>query len=88
MTDILSNGKASISSLQSIPHDPQNCTEISRRILGFTPRALYLDHTRTQVCQLTCGKGGRHRLLKGDHGNTFKWEHQYDLGKPRVCSAR
>src|SRR3954451_8329418 len=52
------------------------------------PRALYLDHPRTQVSQLTCGKGGRHCLLKGDHRNAFKWEHQYDLGRPRVCSAR
>jgi hypothetical protein len=33
---LLLGGKASISSAQSIPHDPQNCTEFARRFLGFT----------------------------------------------------
>src|SRR5438552_328728 len=43
MTSILSNGKAKKPSSQSTPHDPQNCTEIAHRILGFTV-ALALDN--------------------------------------------
>src|SRR5256884_2021013 len=31
-----STGKAKKPSSQSTPHDPQNCTEIAHRILGFT----------------------------------------------------
>ena len=41
MIGILPNGKALILSPQSIPHDPNNCTEISRRILGFTPHSMF-----------------------------------------------
>ena len=50
--------------------------------------ALDLDHARAQIRQLPRGERRGDGLLQGHDRDSRERQHQYDLGRPRTCSAR
>ena len=50
--------------------------------------AFDLYHARAQIGQLPGGEGRGDCLLQGDDRDSRERQHQYDLGRPRTCSAK
>ncbi len=62
------------------------CIITARKVSDFWP--LDLDHARAQIRQLPGGERRSDGLLQGHDRDSFERPHQYDLGRPRTCSAR